>query len=863
MVALIATSCGPEAAPASHRAIEGVEEVSEPLADLTAQCAFVLASHTLTLTLNAGDVALIARSGAAITINDLPCGAATVANVQRIAVVEGTAGDQTLICDLGGGPFATGTASGPGIVIDLGGETTGDAVKVIGTTGVDRFAFGAAGLSTSGDAYVDLTATHVEKFVISLDDGNDTFSAAGDAVVGAAFPAHLDVFGGDGDDTLRGGAGDDTLTGGAGNDTFTTGALADGADRLVGGADVDTADYSPRTAPLAITIDDVANDGAASEGDDVRSDVEIVKGGAGADTITGSAGANTLYGGGGNDTLAGGAGDDVLYGEAGDDTFDEGAAANGADTLNGGAGIDTASYASRTSAVTIALDAIADDGEVGEHDKVATDVERVIGGAGDDTLTGSAGEDVLIGGAGDDHLAGGAGNDRLVGDAGDDVLFGDAGDDTFDEGAASNGADTMVGGTGRDRVDYAARTTAITVVMDGATRGGAAARRAPSSPFDPLLSSWATSQIGLDPEADVTFTARAHAMPVRPIGAADVPIASAPVGAHLTYYGGKIIQHPSVVQVLYGAGTYLTQLTANTGATMASFYAEVVSQGVYDWLEEYDTVSPAQAFGRGTFVGAVQIAPTLAHNGATISDASIQAELAAQITAGTLVSANDDRLYMVHVPAGKAVTQGGGTSCVQFCGYHGTFQIGGQNVYYSVLPDLTGSCAGGCGAGTTFENQTSVASHELIEAMTDAEVGFATSFAAPLAWYDPTNDEIADICNAQHGTFVGNDGFTYTVQKEFSNQQSDCITTRAVVSNNEGDLISADVEDLIGGSGDDTITGNAGDNQLEGGAGADALFGLGGDDVLDGGAGTDTLDCGSGEGDVNFDATSTSTSCEL
>lgn len=69
----------------------------------------------------------------------------------------------------------------------------------------------------------------------------------------------------------------------------------------------------------------------------------------------------------------------------------------------------------------------------------------------------------------------------------------------------------------------------------------------------------------------------------------------------------------------------------------------------------------------------------------------------------------------------------------------------------------------------------SVASHELIEAVTDPAVGLASTFAAPLAWYDRTNGEIGDICNGQQGTTVGGDGVTYTIQLEFSNAANNCV----------------------------------------------------------------------------------------
>ncbi len=55
------------------------------------------------------------------------------------------------------------------------------------------------------------------------------------------------------------------------------------------------------------------------------------------------------------------------------------------------------------------------------------------------------------------------------------------------------------------------------------------------------------------------------------------------------------------------------------------------------------------------------------------------------------------------------------------------------------------------------------------------------------------------------------------------------------------------VENVLGGDGDDTIAGTGGDNLLSGGAGNDVLTGLAGEDVLLGGLGNDTHI--SGEGD--------------
>jgi serralysin len=62
------------------------------------------------------------------------------------------------------------------------------------------------------------------------------------------------------------------------------------------------------------------------------------------------------------------------------------------------------------------------------------------------------------------------------------------------------------------------------------------------------------------------------------------------------------------------------------------------------------------------------------------------------------------------------------------------------------------------------------------------------------------------------------------------------------------------IENARGGSGSDTITGNAVANFLSGGAGADTLSGLDGDDTLAGGAGGDVLSGGDGIDTVDYSA---------
>ena len=276
--------------------------------------------------------------------------------------------------------------------------------------------------------------------------------------------------------TLDGGAGNDRLIGGAGSETFFGGDGSDimdgrlGADTFNGGGGIDTVSYEGRPARVVVTIDNVANDGAAAtldrpaENDNVKSDVENLIGGNASDSLSGSALNNRIDGRGGNDVVNGLGGNDILLGGDGNDQLNGGDGndglngGRGADVFNGGVGVDTANYEERTGGIVVTLDNVANDGfqgtlaEPGERDNVKTDVENVIGGNGSDRIVGSAAANRLDGRGGNDQSYGGGGNDVLIGGPGSDRLFGGDGDDTL---IARDGIkDFLDGGGGTDKAAY-------------------------------------------------------------------------------------------------------------------------------------------------------------------------------------------------------------------------------------------------------------------------------------------------------------------------------------------------------------------------------------------------------------------------
>jgi hypothetical protein len=168
----------------------------------------------------------------------------------------------------------------------------------------------------------------------------------------------------------------------------------------------------------------------------------------GADVIRGGAGDDTLYGQDGNDVLAGGDGDDDMYGELGDDQL-TGDAGDDAMVGDRGGVVDRREDGSRT--VTVDMTAVPKIHYVGLLDGSVTRQTDLLHDVNGDAFVGQAtdapmpydgvnfgGNDRMRGGSGHDSMHGGPGDDLMNGDSGGDALFGD------------DGADVLWGGKGSD-----------------------------------------------------------------------------------------------------------------------------------------------------------------------------------------------------------------------------------------------------------------------------------------------------------------------------------------------------------------------------------------------------------------------------
>jgi Ca2+-binding RTX toxin-like protein len=300
--------------------------------------------------------------------------------------------------------------------------------SVNGGNGADHL-FGMAGADMiDGGAGNDVIDGGSGADIILGGDGNDILD-------GGAPGAEEDVRGGEGNDRIIS-TGTGAYRGEAGDDFVIAGNRA-GSELLDGGEGVDTLDLRGVSGNLMI---DLAT-GATGRAGKSFTGFERLYSGDGADQVTGTVDANVIRTGAGNDTIDGGGGNDVLDGGAGDDV------------MRGGTGFDTVTYVDATGAVSVNLRPEAQD-TGGAGVDILLGVENLIGSAFDDSLTGNGGANRLVGGRGDDRLSGSSGDDRLEGDSGDDILAGGLGDDIID------------GGSGFDIADYSDANVGVIVYLD-------------------------------------------------------------------------------------------------------------------------------------------------------------------------------------------------------------------------------------------------------------------------------------------------------------------------------------------------------------------------------------------------------------
>jgi VCBS repeat-containing protein len=734
-----------------------------------------------------------------------------------VNTLDGSGGDDTLY----------GGSGGDSLIGGSGSDTAGYGASSVGVT-IDLAANTASGGEAAGDSF-----SGVENLI---------GSTGGDTLFGDSAANVID--GNDGNDWLDGRAGNDTLSGGAGSDNVYGGA---GTNTLDGGADFDNLVYVDAVAGVVINL--ATGTASSSDRSDTISNFEGVIASSFADTITGSGNNDDLAGEGGDDTIDGGAGtDSVSYfaasgsvvvnlttgtatgaagndvlsnienarGGASADTITGSAAANflqgnggddtlvglsGADQLDGGSGNDTASYAGSAAGVTVDLTVTTGQTSAGDASgDVLSGIENLLGSSNADVLTGDGNANVLDGSGGDDTLSAGAGNDTLIGGA---------------------GADSLTGGADTDTADYSASSAGVTVDLSAGTGTGGDAQG------DVLANIENVTGSGF---ADV-LTGDGGANALNGIGGNDT----------LTGNGGDDTLDGGAGNDTLAGGAGSDSLTGGADTDTADYSASAA--GVTVDL----TVTTAQT-SAGDASGDVlsSIENVLGSAGAD----ALTGDGAANVLAGG--GGND------------TLTGGGGNDTLT--GGAGNDAIDGGTG--TDLVTFTGNFADYAFANGSLVVTDGVANRDGTDTLANVErIQFADTGVLSLVAGDDNANTLSgstgnDLMVGLGGddTLVGSSGNDYMVggagtdTADYSASSSGVtvdltLATAQSGGSAAGDILSG-IENVIGSSNADTLTGDGAANVLSGGGGNDTIVGAENDALLDGGANTDTLRVG-----ANFTST--------
>ena len=244
-----------------------------------------------------------------------------------------------------------------------------------------------------------------------------------------------------------------------------------------------------------------------------------------------------------------------------------------------------------------------------------------------------------------------------------------------------------------------------------------------------------------DSSLDVMMDASAEALALPPVPA-------------VQYLGGTVLHAPHVIPILYSTESDIADVQAFLGALGGSTYWQQVTQ-------EY--VAGGSTLAAASPVIVTDAPPT------TIDDAQIGPWLInlVQSDAG-LPPPAPDNIYVIFYPSSTTVTfkAFGWTLCSNNLGYH--INTASPALVYAVIPD----CGPVTGRTTTpLDSVTSIASHEIIEAVTDpfeSSLAWVTLDAQHAVWNFSPGSEVGDLCAFQPQSYQRLVG-SYVVQRSWSN----------------------------------------------------------------------------------------------
>ncbi len=645
------------------------------------------------------------------------------------------------------------------------------------------------------------------------------------------------LYGYDGNDRLIGGNGFDYLLGGNGND-FIDGKqgfnVISYEDSRVS-VDVDLR----RGTTLSVAGNDIfvniANVIGSTSNDQLigNSQDNYISGGGGNDIINGQEGNDEILGGNGADVISAGDGNDVTYSSAGNDIID------------GGQGIDTLSFEELPDSIfaqvyltegfankvfqpnVFTLQFIEQDqisnienviGSIGNDQINGNDLDnQIFGKAGDDILKGMGGNDNLIGGAGNDQLDGGSGQDTMAGGTGNDIYFVDSLGDRTNE-LADEGVDVVIITVNRYQLssnvenlnaENASTSTDLTGnEIDNVIIG---------SRLNDIISGKTGNDVLVGGDGDDFFSDGQGSDDIQGgTGINAVSFIDGQTGVDVDLSQSLAVNLSGTtrltdIQIVYGSNfddkivgdffsNTLSGLSGNDlidggnsddilhGGDGDDIFIDWKGHNILDGGNGNDTISYAN------FFAGLLGSPTITIN----------------LTTGQGIIESDSAFFLM---------SGGTPQRVNYSTNHlsNIENIIGSNIDDSIIGDNNANVISGL-AGNDF--------------ITGGE----------------GNDSIDGG--------LGSDTVSYSYLTSLEKLNASLLSENIMVFDNFNNLLETDklnnVDNLLGGKGNDQLIGNNDSNLLDGSDGSDQIFGMGGDDLLISGNGSNYLDGGDGDDTADY-----------
>lgn len=654
-----------------------------------------------------------------------------------------------------------------------------------------------------------------------------TRGGSGDDLISVNAPANVDagdgddqiIASGEGNDHIDGGVGADLMQGGGGNDEYAVDNAGDSVvEASAGGSDTVFANinYVLPNEVEHLVLGSGASDGGGNELDN---------------RLVGNDAANTLTGNDGDDALTGLGGDDVLIGGAGSDTYVF-VRGNGWDVI-----VDTGAGENEIDEIVL-FDQIRPD-DIGMYRLASTPDDLVLrfDGGGRITISGF-------------FSSADAGIDRIVFDdattwsrsmiedlaAAAPVLTAPPPEAIDDADIVYGGVDFIVPAEmllANDRAGLPGATLSIVAVANvsvgtASIDANGDIQLAPPADYEGALSFdyTITDGNGGTATASVTMTIVSNAAPV---------ISGSLADASVTADQPFVIAIPSNL-FSDGDGDALSlSVRLADGSPLPSWLH-------YDWYSR--TLSGTAPVGFG---GPLEIRLTASDGFMPVTSTFTIAVASANPGVTLNGGSGDDTLIggslddMLNGNGGNDALRGaGGADTLD--GGAGIDRVSYYDQTVSLVLNLDGTASsGGAAQGDrliSIENVTGGSGDDIINGNADANTLQGGLGNDTLRGGDG-NDTL--LGNAGADTLDGGNGID---RVSYYDQTADLVVTldgsAAAGGDAQGDVLLS-IEHVVGGSGSDTITGNAVANTLQGLAGNDTIAGAGGADILHGGDGDDTL----------------------